>query len=148
MSASNPAQPNKLEKYFNDLLLPAVSPASADELPSLSHYAILIEGDRINVALLLNDFAGVSHLQRRSNYRVLNTDDLAHNDPRPLAKVDSLVVKIRDLPIALACKKVETIIDLNNAKLAFHYDAAKPWSAGMIQAHWAMLLDVSQLGSV
>ena len=145
MSISNPAQASNLETYFRDLLSPTSAKDIKDELPSLSKYAILLEGEHINIALLLDDFAGVSHLNKRCNYAILSADDLANPTPQPLSDVDSLVVKIRDLPIGLACKRVETIIDLNEAKFAFHFDESKPWSAGMIQGHWAMLLDVSKL---
>ena len=145
MSASNPTSNNNLQTYVSELLSPASLAQPLRELPALSKYAILLEGEHISVALLLDDFAGVIQFQQHATSTVIEVDDLINTAPKRVKHPDSLIVKIRDLPIALACKRVETIIDLNDAKLAFHYDKNKPWSAGMIQSHWAMLLDVSKL---
>ena len=145
MSTSSPTHSNKLENYVQELLSPIPAEKLTRDLPALSKYAILLEGEQINVALLLDDFAGVSQVNQRTNYTILKADDLNQPSPRASHEENALVVKIRDLPIAISCKRVETIIDLNEAKLAFHYDQTKPWSAGMIQGHWAILLDVTKL---
>ena len=139
------ANPNELENYFEELLNPIALNPPDSPLPSLSKYAILLEGERVNVALLLENFSSVVDPQRKSHEPTLSVDNLVNPYPRPGKYSKSLIVKVRDFPIALACKRVETIIDLGESNIVFHYDESKPWSAGMIKTHWAILLDITKL---
>jgi len=137
--------PNNLETYFEELLDTAITHAPASPLPSLSKYAIVLEGEQVNVALLLENFAGVADPQRKTNEPTLSVDALVNQYPKLVLNSTLLRVKIKDFPVSLACKRVETIIDLHESNLVFHYDESKPWSAGMIKTHWAILLDITKL---
>ena len=145
MNHSDATKTNALENYFRDMLSPPATKDAAADLPALSTYAMLIEGETVNVALMLDDFAGITQSRHHRTLALFDVDQLNTFAPQPIEATSALIVKIRGLPIALKCKRVETIIDLNNAKLAFHFDDKRPWSAGMVKDYWAMLLDVSKL---
>ena len=139
------ANPNKLENYFEELLNPIALDHPDSPLPSLSKYAILLEGERVSIALLLENFAGIADPHRKSHEPTLAVDNLVNNHPRPRMYPESLIVKVRDFPVALACKRVETILNLHESNIVFHYDESRPWSAGMIKTHWEILLDITKL---
>lgn len=137
--------PEKLETYFEELLAPQEANQGSSALPSLAKYAIVLEGEHVNIALLLENFGGIADPKQKSQEPSLSVDALAHQQPKFDFHPDSLRVKIQGFPVSLACKRVETIIDLHQSQLAFHYDDSKPWSAGVIKSHWAILLDITRL---
>lgn len=144
---NNPMHPNpdRLENYFQELLRPIDSNDAGSALPSLAKYAIVLEGEHVNVALLLENFAGVADPNQKLHQPVLSVDALVHEQPKFYSSSNLLKVNVHDVPITLACKRVETIVDLHESNLSFHYDHSKPWSAGVLKSHWAMLLDVTKL---
>ncbi len=144
---NNPVHPNpdKLERYFQELLEQIDSNRAGSTLPSLAKYAIVLEGEHVNVALLLENFAGVADPSQKMHQPVLSVDALINEQPKLDLNPNLLRVTVLGLPVALACKRVETIIDLHESNLSFHYDESKPWSAGVVKSHWAMLLDVTKV---